>query len=336
VDGVAERIAAQFEDGGWRFVEELPSASVFETLHVDFKQPEGADGQLRRRDRQQLSRALSGFANSDGGVIVWGVEARRDDEGFDRVVRVHPILNLPRFVSDLSSAEPHLVSPLVPGVRHLPVDHQDEEGTGIALTIVPASDWTPHMAVGKDLHRYYRRSGSSFLPLQHHEVADLFGRRPHPDLRLESIWSVRRASMTDGRATSVALELHLRIVNRGRGSARFASLSLGEPRGLRPDTRGGRKIHGSSLREVRSAQHWWMRVAAASDDLVYPDDEMYVGYVAFPLPRDVCTCPNVSVEYSLVCDGVPAEAGALEAAGEGIASAAQRVFEGGSSRVELA
>lgn len=34
-------------------------------------------------DKKNLAKALSGFANSSGGLIVWGVDARKNDQGID-------------------------------------------------------------------------------------------------------------------------------------------------------------------------------------------------------------------------------------------------------------
>jgi len=336
METAVDRILAQFMDGGWVFVEALPSTESYETTYIDFKLSESADGQLRKSDRKNLSKALSGFANSDGGLIVWGIDAEPDEDGYDKVIAVHPIRNLHRFVSTLNSVEPQSVSPLVPGVQHIPIASLANSDVGIAITVVPSSDATPHMATGKDLHCYFRRSGSSFMPMQHHEVADLFGRRPHPELELAPTWRVRRAATRGGTTIAANLELHLRILNRGRGSARFTSLSLSEPKGLEADRTGGYEILASSLRVVRSAQHWWVRVAATSEDLVYPQDEMYVGYVRFRLAKDRRSYPDVSMQYSLICDGSPAQAGTLKVPGDSVAAAAKQVFEGQADRIKLA
>jgi len=48
-----------------------------EDLHLDFKTVNAADLKSGS-DRKNFAKALSGFANSDGGIVVWGVVARRD------------------------------------------------------------------------------------------------------------------------------------------------------------------------------------------------------------------------------------------------------------------
>ena len=45
-----------------------------ENLYLDFKKAADGKGPATKPDRKNLSKALSGFANSEGGVIVWGVQ----------------------------------------------------------------------------------------------------------------------------------------------------------------------------------------------------------------------------------------------------------------------
>src|SRR5438105_2235610 len=60
-----------------------------EDLMLDFKLAPAAFA--NRDDRKTLTVAVSGFANSSGGLIVWGVDARQDDDGIDCAQRVEPI-----------------------------------------------------------------------------------------------------------------------------------------------------------------------------------------------------------------------------------------------------
>jgi hypothetical protein len=47
---------------------------TYEDLHLDFKQLQRPFE--HRDDKRNLAKALSGFANSDGGIIIWGIDAR--------------------------------------------------------------------------------------------------------------------------------------------------------------------------------------------------------------------------------------------------------------------
>jgi predicted HTH transcriptional regulator len=67
-----------------------------ETLDLDFKVI--SNPELKSRDdKRNLARAISGFANASGGLIVWGVNARKNDEGIDSAVALcEKLANLSR------------------------------------------------------------------------------------------------------------------------------------------------------------------------------------------------------------------------------------------------
>jgi predicted HTH transcriptional regulator len=53
-----------------------------EHLQLEFKTVANAELQ-GGNDKKNLAKCLSGFANSGGGIIVWGVDARKNAQGVD-------------------------------------------------------------------------------------------------------------------------------------------------------------------------------------------------------------------------------------------------------------
>lgn len=170
-----ERFAALSFDDLNRFVADRQE----ENLHVEFKTV--ADAALSNADdRRNLARAVSGFANSEGGLVVWGVVARKDGQGVDCAESLKPIPNVARLLSRLNELTGDATSPTVPGVQHRIVGELDD-GAGYAITMVPVSDTGPHMAK-LSVDQYFKRAGDSFLKMEHFDIADMFGRRPKPAL----------------------------------------------------------------------------------------------------------------------------------------------------------
>lgn len=166
-------------------------SSQEETLHLEFKTVSKAD-MSGREDKQNLARAFSGFANSAGGVIVWGADARRNTEGVDCVAGIVEIPTLSLFVSRLGKLTGEAVLPRVDGIQHRAIPTTG--GCGFAVTLVPESESGPHMAkLGED--RYFKRSGTSFYRMEHFDVADMFGRRRRARLSVTSRVSVKRGPM---------------------------------------------------------------------------------------------------------------------------------------------
>lgn len=189
-----------------------------EDLHLEFKDLPGG---LDKDGRKNLAKAASGFANSDGGVVVWGVKAFKDGDDVDCAQELGPIKSVGAVLAALNEHTGQAVAPFVEGLEHRIV--AETGGAGFLATFVPRSDGAPHMA-GLGLGRYFKRSGSSFYPLEHFDIADMFGKRQRPEL------VVRLASRIVERHSDLhCYELVATIRNDGRVAARFLKAELEMP-----------------------------------------------------------------------------------------------------------
>jgi hypothetical protein len=184
-----------------------------EDLHLDFKLlSNGAD--LSREDRKNLAKAISGFSNSDGGLVVWGVDCRPDEAGVDAAQVLRPISNAAAVLAKLQSLTGEAVSPIVDGVEHRIIATGAD--ASIIVTLVPPSVSGPHMA-GMGEGRYYKRSGDSFYRMEHFDVADMFGRRRQPQLNLQ----LARERQPSSTGKLHLYRLNALISNTGRNTARL-------------------------------------------------------------------------------------------------------------------
>jgi predicted HTH transcriptional regulator len=66
---------------GYDYIATYPERKQRESEWLDFKAADRIDD---KSIRENWSKALSGFANTEGGVLIWGIDARRDkDSGID-------------------------------------------------------------------------------------------------------------------------------------------------------------------------------------------------------------------------------------------------------------
>lgn len=155
-----------------------------EELFLDFKQAVSTGKNfttLHRDDRKNLAKAISGFGNSEGGVILWGVECSRDIEIGDVARAKVKVKNVHRFLSWVENAISGCTIPSHNKVRNHIVS-VDEDGAGFLATYIPRSEIAPLMTTTNSA--IYIRSGSNNVPAPYSVIAGMFGRRPQPNIEL--------------------------------------------------------------------------------------------------------------------------------------------------------
>ena len=162
-------------------IDEFIATRKSEELFLDFKRSSdnGAGVRLSQTDRDNLAKAISGFGNSAGGVLAWGVDCSQAPDGADVARMKVPIVDPHRFTSWLNAAVSGCTIPPHNGVLNTPIS--DASGaSGFAVTYIPQSNHAPHQVIRR--LQYYIRAGSDFVPTPHQVLAGLFGRRPQPHI----------------------------------------------------------------------------------------------------------------------------------------------------------
>jgi schlafen family protein len=205
----AREVFDEIRKSTWEQVQAWVTEKKEESLYLDFKRrTPGAGSKLQPADRTCMSKAFSGFANVEGGVLVMGVHAAGAQKNLpDQVSEIQPIEDLTKFRNDVDRNLKSFNDPPIPGMA---VDEvRDPSGDrGILVVYVPESDGGPHRVIGADSEvndRYYMRTGTSTLVMPHSILAAMFGRAPSPKLRL----ALSRSSRT----------VNLYVGNVGRGCA---------------------------------------------------------------------------------------------------------------------
>lgn len=188
---------------------------VKENIYLEFKQKKDrSHGALDESDKFQFSRAVSGFANSDAGVLVWGVAT----DGEECAHKLKPIRDVSTFHAALKKSILHTTQPVVDDIAMEIVPSAAGTDEGYVRCLIPRSEKTPHRAMlaGRE---YYKRTTEGFYKLEHFDLEDMFGRRPVPFLGITTqLRAGSSSSGTGGRTQDILVELTVR--NDGRGSAR--------------------------------------------------------------------------------------------------------------------
>ena len=145
-------------------VESLIANKVQEDVHLDYKQ----SAAISNSKRIEIGKDVSAFANSDGGLLIYGVVEEdnlpvRTDEGVEDA----------KFSREwLEQVINTNISPRIEGVRIFPIA---VSGTNSVYVIeIPKSYRAPHQASDK---RYYKRYNFQSAPMEDYEINDIRNRQ---------------------------------------------------------------------------------------------------------------------------------------------------------------
>lgn len=217
---IFQRIKTEHEEA----IEEFIANRACEELYLDFKRAgnRGLGDAFTHADRENLARAIAGFGNTEGGVIVWGV----DCSGANDVPEgLFPIQDPQTFRSSLEGSVGSCTIPPHPNVESCVVPHRGGP-SGFVVTLIPRSAHLPHqVSLGSSGVKgtFYIRAGSSFVPAPYAVIAGMFGRglaaELSHDLTVEEVGE--RAISSQGRKSVwMRVRFHLQITNLGPGIAR--------------------------------------------------------------------------------------------------------------------
>ena len=98
----------------YSYIEELMSNGETEGIYLECKAP--VSPQLTREIKANLARAISGFSNTTGGVILWGVSTtKHTHSNLDVLSQIEPIGNCKQFARQIENAIPTLTTPSIIG-----------------------------------------------------------------------------------------------------------------------------------------------------------------------------------------------------------------------------
>jgi Putative DNA-binding domain len=226
--GRAEELFLRINRGGAAEIDRMISKELVEELFLDYKRAATVTpfAKLDLSDRRNLAKSIAGFANSEGGVIVWGVDCRQNPPHGDVPTRALPITNPNAFKSLLEGSITGLTLPAHPGVENV-VLQIDGQTAGFVITHVPVGLNVPYRTLG-DREEYYIRAGSNFVPTPHAVLAGLFGRAPHPELEITVKYF---GPLTRSRPCRLGFGIYTRNIGRGIAEDIFFSAETVLPEG---------------------------------------------------------------------------------------------------------
>ena len=165
------------------YLHELIKLGEQESLTLDYK----ASAALKKDDKEKndLSKDVSAFANSAGGVLVYGMLEDKHvptkiDVGLDRNVITKEWLE-----SVIKSRIHPIVDDVV--IKQIAVPNRGKDMVVYAVEIGAATSRAPHQAFD---HRYYKRFNFEATPMEDYEVRDLMRRSIEYGKKYGAAWEL--------------------------------------------------------------------------------------------------------------------------------------------------
>lgn len=145
-----------------------------ESVHLDFK----AAGSLSKDDKKktEIAKDVSAFANSDGGIIVYGIEEQEH--------KAHALSYIDGNTYTKEWLEQVIqdnIQRRIEGLEIFPIRDNGDITKSIYIVKIPRSSNTPHMSADKC---YYKRNNFRSVKMEEYEVRDLFYREATPNLTI--------------------------------------------------------------------------------------------------------------------------------------------------------
>ena len=156
-------------------IESLINNEVEENIHLDYKRGDALSKDCRKIN--EISKDVSAFANSDGGIIVYGLSEE------DHKPKEFKFVDGEIYTKEwLETKINDNIHQRINGVIIYPIRIDGDIRKTVYVVKIPRSNNAPHMASD---HKYYRRFNFESVPMEEYEVRDTFHRIITPTLRIQ-------------------------------------------------------------------------------------------------------------------------------------------------------
>lgn len=147
---------------------------IEESIHIEFKSGEA----LSKTDskKKEVSKDVSAIANSDGGIIIYGISEKNHKA--DSFAFVDGTVYTKEWLEQIISTT---IKRNIEGLKIFPVRNNGNLKESVYVVQIPSSIDAPHLC--RD-NRFYKRYNFESVPMEEYEIRQLYGRKVKSELQL--------------------------------------------------------------------------------------------------------------------------------------------------------
>lgn len=165
----------------WNFnkIKEYIENGVEENLHLDYKSAESLGKSEGKK--KEISKDVSAFANSAGGLIIYGVSEYNDRERSHLPEKSNPV-NRKEFSKEwLEQVINSNISPRIKDIKITPIQNEEMKDNEVIYVVEIPQSYTAHQAKDK---RYYKRYNFESIAMEDYEIKDIINRSNKADIKI--------------------------------------------------------------------------------------------------------------------------------------------------------
>ncbi|MBQ3677449.1 MAG: ATP-binding protein, partial [Bacteroidales bacterium] len=153
-------------------IQKLIDNEIEESIHLEFKSA-GALGKWDSK-KTEMTKDVAAFANSDGGIIVYGLS--ECNHKASALSFVDGTIFTKEWIEQVLNSG---IQQKINGLQIFPIRNNGNIEQSIYVVKIPKSFNTPHMS--KD-RKFYRRYNFEAVPMEEYEIRELYNRKSHSKL----------------------------------------------------------------------------------------------------------------------------------------------------------
>ncbi len=234
-------------------LENLIEEGESEGLYLECKAPSAP--KVNQDIKAHLGKAISGFSNTTGGIIIYGMSTdNHHHSSLDVCTQVEPIGSCVKFEKQIMNIVPTLSTPAITNCRAKSIKIKSSDTKGVVVVYIPKYNGDPVQSAS-DGHFYFR-SGDGFVKAPYEMIKRLFASTKTPDLQISidddlvmkdnGIWIIPIVLSNNSSSIAEHIIVNITVEN----SASCESISSTKDYNDISDLNPGTKVYSSNVKTV--------------------------------------------------------------------------------------